>query len=89
MRCTLILYRRPSEDTFSGPAVDNETALRDGCTGAVYTKPILEETLFLVFLLESLASRNQEPSLTPGQVNVQEVFNYLTKRKGKDELPAQ
>jgi hypothetical protein len=38
----------PSEDTFSGPAVDNETALRDGCTGAVYTKPI-QETLFLVF----------------------------------------
>ena len=39
----------PSEDTFSGPAVDNETALRDGSTGAVYTKPI-QETLFLVLV---------------------------------------
>jgi len=53
----------PSEDTFSGPAVDNETALRDGCTGAVYTKPI-QETLFLVL---TCCLRNQKQSLTPNE----------------------
>jgi len=60
----------PSEDTFSGPAVDNETALRDGCTGAVYTKPI-QETLFLVRIAVHRSIKNKKQSLTPNSARVE------------------